>query len=135
MIKLLFLVLFFFLGTFSLKADEAPGGDEEFTKALDNIKSPFEDGFPKPVAQPVSAEQIRPKDLVPVVKPVVPPEVIKLPALDLQGVIVGDEVHQAIINGKVVALQGTIEGAKLDSVSKEGVGLLYKGKKFFLKID
>ena len=49
MIKLFFLIIFFFAGPYSLRADGVPGGDQEFKKELDNIKDPFEDGIPKPV--------------------------------------------------------------------------------------
>ena len=70
----------------------------------------------------------------PKIKPV-PPPVIMLPTLKLQGVIVGEEIDEAIINDKIVPLQGRIEDVQVISVSKRGVGLLYKGKNFFLKVD
>ena len=38
-------------------------------------------------------------------------------------------------NDQVVALQAKIEGARLVGVTKQGVTLLFKGKKFFLKVD
>ena len=145
MIKLFFLMIFFFTIPYSLKADEVPGGDQEFKNELNNIKDPFEDGIPKPIViinQPTSITHEAPKAIVlppmPEHQPVAwrpsEPE-IKLPALKLQGVMVGEEMHQAIINDQVVPLLGTIKGARVDSVSKEGVELFFKGKKFFLKID
>jgi len=140
MIKLFFLMIFFLMGPYSLKAADAPGGnDREFTAKLDNIKNPFEDGLPKPVVikmkptvhytQHKARVIVRPKP-----KAAAPP-VISLPALNLQGVIVGEDIHQAIINGQVVPLLGTIKGARVDSVTKQGVELFFKGKKFFLKVD
>ena len=60
---------------------------------------------------------------------------VTLPDLHLQGVIVGEDIHEAIINDQVVPLLGFIEGAQVDSVSKDGVELLFKGKKIFLKVD
>ena len=37
------------MGSYSLKADEEMGDDQEFMKSLDAVKNPFEDGLPKPV--------------------------------------------------------------------------------------
>ncbi len=135
MIKLLFLLLFVSLSSYPLRADEAPEGDQEFDSQLDSIKNPFEDGIPKPVVvEPVHTEDVKP---VVVVKPpvVFVPPVITLPALEVQGVIVGEGIYQAIIDDEVVALNGSIKGVKVITVTKQGVGLLYKGKKFFLKVD
>lgn len=123
----------------SLRADEPPGRDQAFMKELDSIKSPFEDGFPQPVI--ISQPVIRPKAPIrrvikpPKVKVVVKEPMVKLPTLDLQGVIVGKGIRQAIINDKVVPLHGLIEGARVIAVNKRGVRLLFKGKKFFLKVD
>ena len=169
MIKLFFLMIFFFTGPDSLKAGEVPGGDQEFKNELNNIKNPFEDGIPKPIViinKPTSIYHEAPKAIVlPMPKPIsqpmpqpvvfkpvpqpVPQPVpryqpvawrpsepeIRLPTLKLQGVMVGEEMHQAIINDQVVPLFGTIEGARVEAVSKEGVELFFKGKKFFLKVD
>jgi hypothetical protein len=134
MIKLFFLAVFFLLGTYSLRADEALEGDQDFMKQLDNVKNPFEDGIPKPVIIVAPRVVISKRVLtVPKVKP--KPRPIVLPTLDVQGVMVGDDMHEAIINDQTVSLLGYIKGAQLVSVSKEGVGLLFKGKKFFIKVD
>ncbi len=138
-------MIFFLMGAYSLKADEVPAGnDQEFAAELDNIKNPFEDGFPKPKPKPEPVfirhkpTHHKPPKIIILprrkLEPVVGPEV-KLPDLKLQGVIVGEDVHQAIINDRVVPLLGTIEGARVDSVTKQGVELFFKGKKFFLKVD
>ena len=152
MIKLFFLTIFFFVGSYSLKAQEVrpwrdlanpedwqtPVSDQEFKSELDNIKNPFEDGIPKPVVvinKSTHHGKPKPIDLhKPISKPVVPLRV-SLPALNLQGVMVGEDMHQAIINDQVVPLHGTIKGARVDSVTKQGVELFFKGKKFFLKVD
>jgi len=142
MIKLFFFMIFLFTGPFSPRAAVSPvGDDQEFITKLDKVKNPFEDGIPKiikPVViiqKPVSHEvQIKQPFVmfkpIPVVQPV-----ISLPALNLQGVIVSEDIHQAIIDDQVVPLHGTIKGVRVDSVTKQGVGLIYKGKKFFLKVD
>jgi len=142
MIKFFFMIMFLFVGVYSLKANEGSGVDQEFIDEVDNVKNPFDDGLPKPVVEkpkPVIYQEMPKKPiLMPISIPkfTPPPEPVTLPVLNLQGVVVGDsDVHEAIINNQVVPLHGAIEGALVDSVSKEGVGLSYKGKKFFLKVD
>lgn len=135
MIKLLFLLMFLFLGHYSLRADEVPVDDQEFMNEVNSVKNPFEDGLPKPVVIAVPViNNTPPKRIVPKVEKVVPPPIV-LPALVLQGVVVGDGTNQAIINDQNVTLLGFIEGAQLIAVQKQGVWLLFQGKKFFLKVD
>ena len=140
MIKFIFLMAFFLMGSCSLYADESPSGDQDFLQRLNIIKDPFEEGIPKPILvapKPGTVEyknskaplKIRPPQPK-VAKPVIIP-----PTLSLQGVIVGEDMHEAIINDTIVPLGGSIEGAKVYSVSQKGVGLVYKGKKFFLKVE
>jgi len=137
MIKFIFLIVFLLTGPSALKAAQAPGDDQDFTAQLEGVKSPFEDGLPKPVPivlPPVQA--VQPQAQQPVVAP--PPPVVvpvKLPDMHLQGVIVGDDVHDAIIDDDVVHLNGFVKEAQVITIDKQGVGLLYKDKKFFLKID
>jgi len=135
--NLFFLIILFFIGIVFIRADEAPLGDEEFVSAINQVKNPFVDDSPKPVvvAAPVVEMPQKPPEAPKPMPVVVPPEVIVLPNLKLEGVVAGEEVHQAIINDQVIPLQGTIEGARVISVTKEGVGLLFKGKKFFLKVE
>ena len=139
MMKLFFLMVFFFAGPYLLKADEGPGGDREFMQKLASIKDPFETGFPKPVVVPkpidVPREVFKPIKVEPPKPKVVVAPVITIPTLNLQGVIVGEGINEAIIDDQIVPLQGSVEGAKIIAVSKKGVGLLYKGQKFFLKVD
>ena len=140
--KLFFLSILFFAGIAFIKADEMSDGD--FLSLLDKVKDPFMVDFPKAVVTfqpPVKRPQAPPpKRVVPpapkTVKPVVVPQEVVLPAdLKLEGVVAGEDIHQAIINDQVVDLQGTIEGAQVVSITKDGVELLFKGKKFFLKAD
>jgi len=138
MIKLFFLIIFFFMGSYSLQAAQEPEGDQEFQSELDNIKNPFEDGLPKPVVianEPAHHEGPKPVVFLQPKPGPVAPQVISFPELNLQGVIVGEGIHQAIINDQVVPLHGTIKGVRVDSVTKQGVELFFKGKKVFLKVD
>jgi hypothetical protein len=54
------------------------------------------------------------------------------PPLDVQGLVWGGAVHQAIINGKVVKVGDSIEGAEVIEIDKEGVSMLYKKRIFKL---
>ena len=138
-------MIIFLFGTQTLKADEWLGSDQEFMKELNSIKNPFEDGIPKPapvffVPKPVAQrpkEHKKPAEKAKsaVKKVIVKHKKIVLPKLDLQGVIVGGDVQQAIINEQIVPLHGTIQGAQVRAVTKEGVDLIFKGKKFFLKVE
>ena len=128
------------MGTYSPRADETSASDGDFMNKLNDIKSPFEDGIPKPVIIPPPVvvhhqEPIRIKIELPKPHISLPQPVIQLPELKVQGVVVGDDVHQAIINDQIVPLLGFIDGVQLIDVSKQGVELLFKGKKFFLKVD
>lgn len=141
MIKLFFLLIFLLAGPYALRADEPHGSAQDFLKELNAIKNPFEDGIPKPVVVVPPPVYVKPLPVVvpkpkPKPKPKPVPVVhVVLPVLALQGVIVGGDVQQAIINDQVVPLSGAIKGAKLISVTKEGVEMVFKGKKFFLKVD
>jgi len=137
--NIFFLIILFFAGSIFIKADEVSDGD--FLSLLDKVKNPFMVDLPKPVVmpEPVVKRPEAPRKEIPKptpVKPVVlPPEVVLPADLQLEGVVAGEDMHQAIINGQVVGLQGTIEGARVVSITKNGVELLFKGKKFFLKTD
>jgi hypothetical protein len=139
MIKLFFWAMFSFLCVFSLKAAETAGSDQEFIQQLDSTKNPFEDGMPKPVVEAPKPVYHPPEVIVPKPRPIpiaIPlPEPVTLPGLHLKGVIVGDGINEAIINDQDVPLGGSIEGVRVISLTREGVELLFKGKKFFLKVE
>ena len=128
-------MIFFLAGSCPLRADEGSSGDQEFVDRLNSIKSPFEDGLPKPVPVVVPpAPKPKPIPIVVRVKRIIKPPV-KLPSFTVQGVIVGEGVEQAIINDQVLPVGGIIKGARIILVNKKGVEFLYKGKKFFLRVD
>ena len=54
------------------------------------------------------------------------------PPLTIQGLIWGVNIPCAIINNKVVRQGDSIDEAKIIEIRREGVDLLYKGKKFYL---
>lgn len=55
-------------------------------------------------------------------------QAMPLPNFSVQGVIWGGSLPQAIINDQVVKIGDTIQGAKVISIGKEGVGLLFDGR-------
>ena len=142
----------------------AEKSDHDFMELLDKIKSPFDSGLAKPAA-PVEAvpgpggptgpggqpglgelQQRQMRGLLPNTgpggtqnppkRPSEPAEPIVLPVgITLQGVLVGEDMHQAIINDQIVPINGSVMGARLEEVNKEGVVMEYKGKKFLLKIE
>ncbi len=132
-------MVFLLMSGHSLKADEDLGGDQEFKSLLDSTKNPFDDGLPKPVVvpkpiyHPAQSTPVAPPKPMPMPKPV--PRPVILPSMKLDGVMVGEDMHEAIINGRMVSLYGTVEGARVESVTKQGVELRYMGKRFFLRVD
>ncbi|MCX5711018.1 MAG: hypothetical protein NT060_03535 [Candidatus Omnitrophica bacterium] len=54
------------------------------------------------------------------------------PDLTVQGIIWGGRFPQAIINNKVLGVGDSIKEARITSIGKEGVTLLYGGKSFTL---
>ncbi|MBI3322824.1 MAG: hypothetical protein HYZ94_03995 [Candidatus Omnitrophica bacterium] len=57
----------------------------------------------------------------------------EFPAFELQGVFWGTGRPQAIINRKIVSVGDTIDGAKVTSITKEGVQLTYGEREVELK--
>ncbi|MBF0571598.1 MAG: hypothetical protein HQL12_06960 [Candidatus Omnitrophica bacterium] len=140
MIKLFFLLIVIFMGAYSLKAQEVSTGDQQFVKDLDSVKSPFETGLPKPIAEPIKPPPApKPPEIKPAPKPkpkpIIPPAPIVFPDLKLQGVIVGGGIQEAIINDTAVSLHDKIQGAELYLVTKKEVDLVFKGKKIVLKVE
>ena len=138
--KLFLLFMIFILaGSYNLRAEDLMENDDDFIRDLNKLKNPFEDGYPKPIIRehkqaPKPVEHPKPQSR-PTPKPPVKKVKVIPPELNLQGVIVGDDMHQAIINDQIVPLKGIIDGAQIYSVTKEGVKFVFKGKKFFLKVE
>jgi hypothetical protein len=52
------------------------------------------------------------------------------PPLTIQGLLMGAKFPQAIINNKVVKTGDTVEGAKIITIEKDGVTVLFEGRQF-----
>lgn len=55
-----------------------------------------------------------------------------LPALNVQGIVWGGNLLQAIINNKVVRVGDTIEGARISDISQSGVTLFFGNRQYKL---
>ncbi len=66
------------------------------------------------------------------------PTVIKdvvLPKFKLQGLVWDSEHPESIVEGKVLGIGDKVQGAEIRTIGKEGLGLLYEGKQFQVKMD
>lgn len=63
-----------------------------------------------------------------------PPQQIEqpLPNLEIQGVIWGGRILQAIINNKIVKIGDVIEGVQIVNINKDGITVLFGGKEYNL---
>lgn len=131
-----FLIILFFIEVPGVGAGEV---DKDFMLALLKVKNPFVVDLPKTavIQRPQAVVSLPKPDLV--VKPTTmsarqKPEV-KFPDLKLQGIIMGGDIHQAIINDRIIGQQEKIQGALVTGITQDGVELLFKGEKRFLKTE
>lgn len=62
-------------------------------------------------------------------------ESIQLPQLTTEGLVWGGRYPQVIINGRVLRIGDSIEGAMVKDINRKGVVLIYKGVEFTLGIE
>lgn len=87
----------------------------------EGLRNPFKDYFdtmPPPVAQDETGS------------PNVP--IGPLPTLQVQGIILGPRLKQAIVNNKIVKVGDTIEGAQITTIEKDGVTLFFGNRTYNL---
>ncbi len=89
--------------------------------SADNLRDPFQEYKEKKVVVESKPQEEQKEEA-----PTTPP------SLDIQGVIWGGEIPQAIINGKIVKVGNTIDEAEIIKIDKQGVTVLYKGSQFIL---
>ncbi len=86
-------------------------------------EDPFESRLPKPQAPETVVIPETPAPL-----PV--EEIINPPAISVTSLIAGGPAPQAIINGKILRVGQEVEGAVIQSITKEGIEVILKGKSF-----
>ena len=89
-------------------------GEEEYT--AQGLRDPFSSLIPEEV---IEIEEIPISELR-----------VFLPEFNIEGLVWGTPHPQAIIEGKVVKIGDTIEGAKIISISKSGIEIIYEGRIF-----
>jgi len=97
---------------------------EEIEYTAQELHDPFASVLPKEifeVPKEISKEEIP-----------ISEGLISLPTFNIQGLIWGSPNPQAIINGKVLKVGDTIEGAKIINISKNGIDIIYEGRLFSL---
>lgn len=131
---IVFLTIVFIAGVFIAKGFAA-GQEFKMIKELEEkekavpevVERPtlhYESGDLKdPFTQPViKKEEAKQKQMIK----------IQPPLLTVQGVIWGGRFNQAIINNKVLKAGDTIQGAKILSIDRNGVVVLFEGMQFNL---
>ncbi len=62
-------------------------------------------------------------------------EDLKLPPLEIQGIIWGGKYPQAIINENVLEVGDSVDKVKILAIRKNGIQILYEGRKFEVSVD
>lgn len=108
---------------------------EPVVQKVDNTKKPVE-------IEPVKKEPVKKVEPVKVV--VTPQKTVTqpkpkpkptIPTIKLQGIIWGTDQPQAIIGDKVVGIGGIVQGAKLESIQRDGADFTIEGEKFHVSMD
>ena len=81
------------------------------------LRDPF---APEPVEEPQNETK---ENVTNIILPPTP-----LPYLDVQGIVWGAELPQAIINNKVVRIGDQIDGVRIVNIGKEGITVFYGGR-------
>ena len=118
---------------------------------LTNIKNPFVSQLPKPkimetpvvVEGPINSDPAATTEplKIPDISSVIPKpepkkaEVIRPPSMNINGLVWDSDMPQAIINGRVVSLGDSVDGAVVTQIHETGVEILFKGKEFSISKD
>ena len=62
-------------------------------------------------------------------------ESVKIPKIDVQGIIWSKTMPQVIINGDVMKAGDYIEEFQIKEVTQKGIILFYKGKEYLMKMQ
>ena len=103
------------------KRENAPGPELILRPNVDYDAQDFRDPFSEPLPDAKKSAQVVEK---------AEPVTEKPPVLTIQGLIWGGEISQAIVNNKVLKEGDSIEGAKVVSIRKNGITILYQGKEY-----
>ena len=96
----------------------APEGSQEANK-IEYTSEGLRDPFQK--------EKIERKE-----QPQQPMQISPLPALQIQGIVWGGSLPQAIINNKVVRVGDTMGGVRIIDINKSGVSVFFENREYNL---
>lgn len=85
----------------------------------EGLRDPFQTGLE---AKKEEAEAIAPKESVS----------LTLPTLNVEGIIWGTSIPQAIINKKVAKIGDVVEGAQVTEIKKDGVKVIFNNQEYKL---
>ena len=85
-----------------------------------DLKDPFDSALPKP-ERPVQIKQLSAAAGTPVAP---------LPTFDVQGILWGGPLPQAVIEGQVLKVGDVIKDAEITEISKEGIKLRYNKREY-----
>jgi|GEM_PF-854326 len=105
---------------------------EPIVQKVDNTKKPVME------VQPVKKEPVKKIESIeaPPQKTVTQPKPKPtIPTIKLQGIIWGTDRPQAIIGNKVVGIGDIVQGAKLESIQRDGADFTIEGEKFHVSMD
>jgi len=127
---LIFLIIFIgmviFLKTAEAQEATTKGASEEANKEAKKIANKVEYKSEK-LRDPFQEEKMEIK-----VESQKPMEAKPLPKLDVEGVVWGSSLPQAIINNKVVRIGDTIADASIIAIDKKGVTVLFGNQQYNL---
>lgn len=145
--KFLFGFILCVLWVVPLRAEDAPAVEDApvlVSEILNSIRDPFLSQLPPPPPPPIietpNGGETPPSPVDPLMGPggvrnnAAVVEVVK-PALEIQGIVYGDDIKQAIINGHVVQVGEIINGATIKEISQSGIKVIFSGKQFSYTVD
>jgi hypothetical protein len=104
-------------------------GLAEIKRQMAIKEAPPEEKVAEPVAPPVVAPVV-----VPIKEPVKPKK-LDIPEMKVTGIIYGTDRPQAIINGEVVSVGSTIDGASIINIQKGRIDVRFEGSDITLKFN
>lgn len=101
-------------------------GKEEIDYTAQDLRDPFSSVIPEVAVEPETEKE-------PVEEETEKTEIpVSLPEFNIQAIVWDSPVLQAIINGKILGIGDTIEGAEITNITREGIDIIYKGRIFNL---
>jgi len=102
-------------------------GKEEIDYTTQDLRDPFSSVIPEIAVEPIEIKEEPVEEITEITE--IP---VSLPEFNVQAVVWGSPVSQAIINEKILRIGDVIDGAKITNITREGINIIYKGRTFNL---